>query len=657
MRTLAGIWSKESLREVSPGIYHVSLERPRPFAVLPADEGPGEQRTGVPVQGNEPSGASGFDKPGRFAQYSARPRRLGGMRGGETTAHRLDFYQLSRSVQERFVGTTQGLGVPALLIRSTSRPAPPWWWIALALAAGMVLGLVVLKGYGIPGSPWALQGPVLIGVYAAAFAAFFFALFRILATSHERASLPYAPAVYLYPVGVIDARSSRPIVHPLTELADASVKGASLSLRFRSGGSFSLEAEKPERAEELRSAIERFRAEVERASHDPRELAALDPLTDSGIPNPLLPKTPLARSTPLWARLMIPLALVLGSILGVTAWVTRNTLSGQKMFLRARTEDTVEAYRAYLASGGTQKSISEVLLPRAELARAKAEGTVQAIEDFARKHPSTAIAGEVTLALREALLAELDRRKRRGRVSLLRELRTLHPNHDLIQAELDQAIHDAYRSALKNFLAHAQPENRELEPFMRRLISHAEKHGPKVLVRVNRREAEPLEDADARIKGSPYFTPESKPSRYLGAEQDRPREERMVQRIIARLQAEFSPEILSFHRGDPVPGEDGPLPDVDTPTILLASRTRVVGAAALNNPRGVYVGLNIAFRAWFQLPKSSNLLEFKYNTWTPPDTETVEQERIGHAELYDRMISKVYARFADRFLGTLLAKP
>src|SRR5438445_143983 len=141
------------------------------------------------------------------------------------------------------------------------------------------------------------------------------------------------------------------------------------------------------------------------------------------------------------------LTATIGIVLAPGIWFLRNSGSDRQMLAHASKTRDAKSYREYLARGGRNGEVREVLLPRAELSEAAKDGTVEAIEKFIATHPNSHIQGEVSGALRQAMLGELEAAKKAGTVSALTDFAKLHPNN-LVDVELRQAIHGVYQAAL-----------------------------------------------------------------------------------------------------------------------------------------------------------------------------------------------------------------
>lgn len=571
---------------------------------------------------------------------------------------KVDFFQLPRHVQERFIATTTGIGVPSVLLLAKPARRLPRTWTALG-AAGLALVIAfTLVGYGSLGHAHALLEVSYLAVFAAGFFAAVLAFLRALAWATAPQRLPYPVGVYLYPVGVVDATASSPRVHPLTDLkaVTGSEPARALTLHFAGGKSFEFDAQTPAQASAIEQQIRHFQQELAAAKGDPRELAALDPLTDSGVPTPLMPTDPLVRTSPGWVRFSLLIALVSGALLGAGVWYLRNTMSERSMLAAAVKQNSVEGYRGYLTAGGQRAEVSELWLPRAELQRARAQGTVEAVEQFAARHSSKKLANEVTAALRAALLEKLARAQKSGELKPLRMIATQHARHDLIADELAAAIRGAYQQALDRFVARSAKDAPAVHLFMQRLVRYAEQHGPTVQVRFLPRLDRSVELLDGRIRRGPFRNPEFLPAQFFDAKRLVLRHDELGERLVARLQKEFSPEILRFERGKDLPLDAKPT-KVDVPTLTVVYATAFTGAVTVRKKRGVCVPILVTYRPLFEIPNSGEPLEMKFSAASRPDIEAVVDEGLSADALYRDMADKCHARFEEEFVGALLEKP
>jgi hypothetical protein len=567
----------------------------------------------------------------------------------------VDFYELSRAVQERFVACVGGEGQPAPVLRaSAGQPRGLWAW--LGVAVGSIAALLALHqlGLGNLASPLALQGAPFIGAYAALCAAFLVAVLQMLAGLQARQALPFAAGIYLFPSGVIDARTYKLRVFPIA--TPPSVSGQNLVFTLP-GGTFAFPVPGGQVEQAKNVVVEALgRVERARAEGDHKSLGLLDPLVDVGVANPFAPKTRIHRVVPIWSRFGILIGVAAGFAIAPGLWWLRNRSSDEAMLQEANRLRTVEGYRAYLDRGGKRDEVRDVFLPRVELRDAVKAGTVEAIDAYIAAHPKTAIGSEVTAAHRQAMLIALETVKKAGTVTALTEFAKKHPNK-LVDNEIRQAIHAVYQGALAKYKKEAANKDAAVVAFVERLIAMAEKNGPKVEIRFRRKVNRTMDMADAQIKRSPFYQGVvSLPSQYFDDAHARKREETAAKAIASRFAATFPADILSLEMGAPVT-EEGPWPPPALPTMYIEHLSQVSGPSYTSQrPRGVFVGLTLMFEAAFKLPGESSVQHFKLPTWRNPDAKIERGDAPLEAAVYDAMTASAFAQFTNKYLGTFFTK-
>src|SRR6185503_9034882 len=141
----------------------------------------------------------------------------------------VDFYELSRAVQERFVACVGGQGQPAPVLQATAgQPRGMLAWLGVAAGSVVVLLVLYQVGLGNLESGLALHGAPFIAGYAVLLAAIFVAFLQVLSRLHARQSLPFVAGIYLFPSGVIDARGHKLRVFPFTSSTPPAVSGQNL---------------------------------------------------------------------------------------------------------------------------------------------------------------------------------------------------------------------------------------------------------------------------------------------------------------------------------------------------------------------------------------------------------------------------------------------
>ncbi len=569
----------------------------------------------------------------------------------------VDFYELSRAVQERFVACVDGQGQPAPVLRaSAGQPRGLWAWLGVAVGSIATLLSLHQLGLGDLASPLALQGPPFIAAYAALSAAFLVSVLRMLAGLQARQALSFPAGIYLFGTGVIDARTYKLRVFPISSATPPVASGASLVFTFPEGTfTFPIPGDQVEQA---KSAVVEAESRVEkaRAEGDKKSLGLLDPLVDVGVANPFAPKTRINRVVPIWSRFGVLIGVAAGLAIAPGLWWLRNRSSDEAMLSEANRLRSVEGYRAYLARGGKRDEVRDVFLPRVELRDAVKEGTVEAIDAYIASHPKTAIGSEVTAAHRQAMLIALEAVKKNGTVTALNEFSKKHPNK-LADNEIRQAIHAVYQGALAKYKKEAANRDAAVVGLVERLLALAEKNGPKVEIRFRRKVNRTLDMADAQIKRSPFYQGVvSLPSQYFDEAHARKREETAAKAIAARFAATFPADILSFEMGAPV-ADEGPWPAPALPTLFIEHLSQVSGPSYTSQrPRGVFVGLTLMFEAAFKLPADANAQHFKLPTWRNPDPKIDRGDAPLEAAVYDAMTMSAFAQFTNKYLATFFAK-
>ena len=572
----------------------------------------------------------------------------------------VDFYELSRAVQERFVACVGGQGQPAPVLQdSAGQPRGMFAWLGVAVGGVVLLLVVYQAGIGNLESSLALQGAPFIGGYACLLAAIFVAVLQVLARLQARQALPFRAGVYLFPSGVIDARTHKLRVFPFTNAIPPVVSGQNLVLAFPDA-SFTFPVAQGQ-LEQAKSVVEEAESRIEkaRAADDRKTLGLLDPLVDVGVANPFAPKTRMVRQVPIWAKQGIVIGVVVGAALSPGVWWLRNRTSDEGMLSEANRQRSVAGYRAYLDRGGRRDEVRDVFLPRVELRDAVKEGTVEAIEAYIAAHPNSGIQSEITAALRQAMLVALESVKRAGTVSALVEFGKKHPNK-LVDNELRQAIHAVYQVALGKYRKEAGGRDPAVIAFVERLLAVAEKSGPKVEMRFRRKVTRTMEMADNQIKRSPaYQGVVSLPSQYFDDAHARSREEAAGKTLAARFAASFPADIVSLEMGPPIADPDGPLPATTLPTVFIDHISQVSGPSYVSaRPRGVFVGLALIFEVTFRLPDDpSKALHFKLPTWRNPDAKVDRGDAPLEAAVYDSMVNTAFGQFTNKYLATFFAKP
>ena len=421
---------------------------------------------------------------------------------------KVDFWALTRPIQERFVATTEGGAAPApLAIRPLSRDARSLAYSAFGVFATLS-GIALLRlGFGDLSSRYALAPAAFIALYSGCFFLAAVGFFLAAARYVKAYAVPYLPALYLYPIGVIDARSPELVVHRISEQTDARFDSARSALRIElDGAHFEFPAADAAQAEQAAATVLGLRDRLASSAPDStaREQSLLDPLVDNGFKNPFAPAEPLRKALPGWIKTWPIVALLVGVLLGGAAFLVRNHLSEGRLYAAARRADSTEAYRTYLARGGSNPDVRALLLPRTELRDAQRGGSVSAIEQYLDSHPNTPIKVEVDAALQQALLKELSQAEAAGTLGALKEFSSKYGHYSLLASNIEQAINARIETVLRQLKPALAPNQPRLLPFMERLLRYTAKNGPQLLVRFQRKPTETLIAAEKSLRQSAY---------------------------------------------------------------------------------------------------------------------------------------------------------
>ena len=572
----------------------------------------------------------------------------------------MDFYEISRAVQDRFTVSVRGEGQPRpLLAVRAGPPRPALIWGAVGAGALLFAWVLFELGLGDLKSNFAIQPASFAAGYALLVATVAVAAIQV--TSRLRASwaLPYRPGVYLFPAAVIDAKGHKLRVFPLSRLVSPIVEDRRLTLKFPEGESFSFPLAVAGHDAEVKKTIEDNQVALENAhaSGDKKNLGVLDPLVDIGVVNPFAPTTRLEKNTPGWARQVWLVGAAIGIVLAPGIWFLRNVVSDKQMLATATKMKDADSFKAYLARGGKKGDVRDVLLPRAELSAAVKDGSVEAIEKFIATHPNSRIQAEVSVALRQAMLAELESVKKAGTVTALTDFAKRHPNN-LVDAEFRQAMHAVYQTAFAKYKKESGARDQNALAFVERLLAYAEKNGPRVEIRFRRKQTKSMDLADEQIKKSPYFMGNpSVPSQYFDDAHARSREATAGKAIASRFAAAFPSDILTFDTGQPLLESDPPLPPSKLPTMFVEHSVEMSDKPYLSaNPRGVFVGLGLVFEVVFRIPDDGKPQKFRLQQWRRPDTTIPKGDGTFESTVYETMATDGFAQFTQKYLSTFFAK-
>jgi hypothetical protein len=561
---------------------------------------------------------------------------------------RIDFFSLARPVQERFIAATRGQGSPApLLVSRQALPLVAIGWALLGFCAVAAWLKVLWLGYGKLDSPFALQPNSLLGVEIALLLVTVLLGLQSRRALRQRARLPFVPRVYLFPIGVVDARTEQVVTHGWEELRDLAVGSSGVRLVF-AHGTFGFPIASAAQGEELKARSSEYRERVAGPETAEKDLVVMDPLRDNGFRNPFSPTDSMRPPRPAKLPLFALGLLLAAALVGFGAFELRNHSGERAIYGRAVVQDSVESYRAYLARGGKHPDVSDLLLPRAELRAAIDADSVEAIEAFAAAHPGSKIDGEVQTALRNALLKGLETAKAKGTITALREYETKYKSHLALVPELGAARVAYLSGVLDHFQKTAKP-SKELWLLARRLVVWGDQHpGAKAAVRFSQQESHTLEKNEHMLSASAYYGGDKTlPSHFLLGDSAHNAEARAGSDLASALSRAFPSDLIHFEPGPSIPA--GPAPHFDEPTIFVSYRLEISSPLVSKKPRGIYSAVGLVVVTTLSIPDKEPSTESKYTAWHAPDVKRVEAGELLPENVYSDLVARAWSKFTTKY--------
>jgi hypothetical protein len=365
----------------------------------------------------------------------------------------------------------------------------------------------------------------------------------------------------------------------------------------------------------------------------------------------------MKKTTPDWARYGWAIAAGIGVLVGGPLWLVRNTKSDEAMFTAATNSGDTASLQAYLEKGKRHATeVSTVLLPRALLKEVVKQGTVDAIDQFLKDHPTGAVAGEARAALKAALLQELADASKAGTLAALDDF-AHRRDHTLIDAELAAARHGVYQAAITRYLALASDKGAgAASQLVQRMVAWSEQKGPKVEVRFRTVKSKTMDKADrAAMQSRQWRGVVSLPSRYFDDAAEKGDRDALTAAVAKRFADVFPPEILALGPGAPLTDPDAPLPaTILVPTLFVDVSDVWAGSIqASTAPRGVFVGLDLTFDSVFRTPDDpQHVVKVKVQGWKVPDLAAAKDADKPEEVVYAAMRQKGFDQFQKKLLGT-----
>lgn len=573
----------------------------------------------------------------------------------------VNFFALSRTLQERIVGGIEGRFPPMPMLSRRARIDVPTKWIGLSVISLVLLLVVHRIGYGDLESALARHSIALLPAYIGLGSAMVFGILASLGVYVRAARLPYPRGVYVYASRVLDARSHPLRSLPIQELQSIRQQGLDVALTFP-GETLLVSAVDATNAASAVAELESTRAREAPPESVADALSLIDPLYQPRFSNPVGESEALKYELPLWVRLHWLFAVVLGSLLGAGIFMARNAGSDAKLFRNAEARNSAAAYQRYLVSGRSHLTeVKTVRLPLAQLADAAQVGTVEALLDFEAQHPDAAIQTQIAAAKRKAYLAELEKAKQPRTLAALFAFRERYPNHGLT-SELQGALHELYLDAQSKVGA------RKLAPepgaFMTKLITVLEASGPRVELRFRRRDGASMSHVDKDLaKVAEYMGEISHPTRYFDPAHTSIRHKAIADDVQAAFVAAYPKELMALTVGEPVT-DPKVLPPVMVPTLFITTMEDWSGHTYLfKKPRGAFIGVFFNFDIEFVMPKDQVSYRTKWVVFRPVATTQIKELEDAprtnppiEEAIYENMAQEARKQFLSKLTKTLLGE-
>ena len=592
---------------------------------------------------------------------------------------KVHFNQLSAELRQRLIDCFKGQSAPApILEERLSVTGAIVGLVFLSLAGLGALSFVMWVDFGRLYS--GVQSPLWLLGYGLALWMVFYGVVKATQRLLLAKTLPFAPGRYLFPLEIVDARSSVLRILPMGALTDfravhhhtnGAYTHTELHFYFEGGVHEMFSVRGKELAEQTLDRFDAQRALFREAleAGDMGIVAALDPFLEVRLEEDgwaRMTASPVTVSEgPSASDLILPMmypslvALVMGMLLAGPLWGGRQVMSDEARFKRAMSASVTSAYgsradelETYLRYGGFRhrEAAQTVELPKARYEAAKAQGTVTALRELLSAHPSS--------PHRQEALAQIS------------------------------ALFDA---ALKKVQSKSAQENPEAAAFMARLLKHLEREGlPTMEVRFRAPPTQHLSRIDAEL--SKEFGPSADPKRKkrdpitsrvvapiapeFSDARSAPREEAITQSLRRAFEAIIPRDILTLEHGPRLPedaqgadaqgGDHGeqageavkavkqlrfPRPTIVVDYIVLPSTALYT---LDKNPGKVFVGIEIVFSVTMHLPEDEQVLSLTLKVEPPQNFSVSYSSELGlvagpsDSQVYHVMAIRAFDQLASK---------
>lgn len=205
-------------------------------------------------------------------------------------------------------------------------------------------------------------------------------------------------------------------------------------------------------------------------------------------------------------------------------------------------------------------------------------------------------------------------------------------------------------SPLERFTVQAV-DDAELREFVSRLLQYCRAHGSRVEIRVHKRRTQNLDLIDDIVRKSGHYSgPALLPAQYFGPTWEEPRDQRLLERLRARLQRAFSPKVVQFVVTPPLDG-DGYQP-LAVPTLVVSYAMALNGGFTGQKVGRFFMGITADYRSRFTIPgEEAQDRTFSQRLWRAPDPTLIDDPSVKPDAVYEAMATSTHDEFTDKWLA------
>jgi len=504
--------------------------------------------------------------------------------------------------------------------------------IALVVISAIVVLVVGAAGYGKFNEAGLWQSNGIVVCYIVATGLIAYGLLTLIWRIANHRSPPFESGIYLFPLSLVDARSSPLRLYDLSRATEIKGErtggGTQFTFRFEQQVMKMLVLSRVQ-ADTVVPELDRRQAAIKSAvaGRDLKQLLMHDPLFElrvgrTTVSEKPIPGDPAAKYVPGFLRYRAFIALFVGILIGGLLWQMRNIHSDDAAFQSVQKSKHEADYQQYLRFGHRHLQEAREELPRVAFEEARHTKSVTKLRDVLRRYP----------------------------------------NEGLEEGVKDE-VHKLYTASFEKFKDQAAYSDPALVPFIEQMLGSLEASGSsRVQLHFNRPTDDELKKMDALLTtfaakrgkvpepASPWFGPQS----------DADREQRIakgLQNGFAMIFPSDVMQIVAVSTIDP----NQPLMDITYHIDGSGQFYEDVNMTTMERTSNrIFVGLICKFDAKVSLPSQPPGWHFSLAV-QPPQTFNVEHAKVplgggANAAVNVPSPGKVYSVMAERAFDELHSK-